>query len=85
MPKTSGAKVVGKEQTEASNQFYFGENNKCLAMISTVLGLMSLILVIPWAIWAFTSSLWMTSEAWNHEVVTWVKISILVLVSLLFY
>lgn len=66
-------------KTVESDQFYFGENNKCIGAISLVLALISLALVIPWSIWAFTSSLWATSEAWNHEVVTWVKVNILVL------
>ena len=70
---------------EDSDQFYFGENNTCIHFISLVLGVLSLCLVIPWAIWAFTSSLWPTSEAFNPDVVIWVKVTILALVSFLLY
>lgn len=72
MPKT--AKVQSEEH---SDQFYFAENNKCLGLISMVLGLIALALVIPWAIWCFTSSLWPTSEAQNHTTVTWICVAVL--------
>ena len=86
MHKQSEKKTVTHtKKTTDSDQFYFAENNKCLSCISLVLALISLALVIPWSIWAFTSSLWATSEAWNHEVVTWMKVSITVLVSFLLY
>lgn len=68
-----------KVQTENSDQFYFGENNQCLSLISLVLGVIALCLVIPWSIWAFTSSLWPTSEAFNADTMTWVKVTILAL------
>jgi len=74
-----------KVQTENSDQFYFGENNQCLSLISLVLGVIALCLVIPWSIWAFTSSLWPTSEAFNADTMTWVKVTILALVSFLLY
>lgn len=81
MPKN--ASVAQKK--EDSDQFYFGENNSCILYISLILGVASLLLVIPWSIWAFTSSLWPTSEAFNPDVVIWVKVTILALVSFLLY
>jgi len=69
----------GTVKTEESNQFYHGENNKCLPVISLVLGVLALVLVIPWSIFAFTSSMWPTTEAFNADVVTWVKVSCCVL------
>ena len=81
MPKDA-TKVAGKSQT--ADQFYYGENNKCMGLLGFVLGLLCLCMAIPWSIWAFTSSLWPTSEAWNAECVIWVKVSILLMVSFLF-
>lgn len=81
MPKGQSAKVSG----ETSDQFYYGENNHCISLVNLILGLIALCLVIPWSIWAFTSSLWPTSEAYNPDTMTWVKVSILALVSFILY
>jgi len=75
MPKNASVAKKGED----SDQFYFGENNSCILYISLILGVASLLLVIPWSIWAFTSSLWPTSEAFNPDVVIWVKVTILAL------
>lgn len=73
------ATKVGAQKTQSSDQFYYGENNKCLALMAFCLGLFCLIMAIPWSIWAFTSSLWPTSEAWNAQCVIWVKCTLLLM------
>ena len=80
-----GQNTQAKVSGETSDKLYYGENNQCLNFLNAGLGLIALALVIPWSIWAFTSSLWPTSEAFNADTMTWVKVAILALVSFLLY
>lgn len=74
-----GQNTQAKVSGETSDKLYYGENNQCLNFLNAGLGLIALALVIPWSIWAFTSSLWPTSEAFNADTMTWVKVAILAL------